>query len=115
MPLDTGDQAWLDAADASTHRDAARQYLRDHAGVAYHDRELADALLGTSWASRGDGRVATTEALADLVDTQFLHDQLDELVRAGDVEARNVPTARLDDEPVPDDWDHVTYYAASER
>ena len=114
MPLDTSDEAWRTAADASTHRDAVHQYLREHPGLAYHDRELADALMGTEWAERGDGRVTSTEALRDLVYTQFLHDQLDELVREGRVEARNVPTAHLAGEPVPDDWDHVTYYSVGE-
>ncbi|MWG34493.1 hypothetical protein [Halomarina oriensis] len=114
MPLDTTEEAWQSAADASTYRDAVRQYLADHTGVAYHDRELADAVMGTSWAERGDGGVTTTDALTDLVHTQFLHDQLDELVRAGHVTARNVPAARLGDEPIPADWDHVTYYACAE-
>ncbi|MFC5971671.1 hypothetical protein ACFPYI_10040 [Halomarina salina] len=113
MPLDTSDEAWLNAAEASTHREAVHQYLRDHAGVAYHDRELADAVMGTAWAARGDGRVTDSDAIHDLVYTQFLHDQLDELVRQGDVEARNVPTAHVTGEPVPDDWDHVTYYSVS--
>jgi hypothetical protein len=114
MPLDTTDEAWRSAAEASTHREAVHRYLRDHAGVAYHDRELADAVMGTSWAERGDGGVTTTDALVDLVYTQFLHDQLDELVREGHLTARNVPTARLGDEPVPDDVDHVTYYVSEE-
>ncbi|MFD1514011.1 hypothetical protein [Halomarina rubra] len=114
MSLDTSEEAWRTAADASTHRDEARQFLRDHAGVAYHDRELADAVMGTAWAERGHGDVTTTDALRDLVDTQFLHDQLDELVREGHVEARNVPTARLGDEPYPADWDHVTFYTTTE-
>ncbi|WP_254536456.1 hypothetical protein [Halomarina litorea] len=104
MPLARDTEAWRTAAEASTYRDEVERYLREHPDGAFHDRELADALMGTGWA---DGNATDR----DYADTMYLHDQLDELVRSGVVEARNVPTTRVDDPSIPDGTDYVTYFA----
>ncbi|PSQ00774.1 hypothetical protein BRC94_05010 [Halobacteriales archaeon QS_5_70_17] len=111
MPLDTDAEAWINADAASTHRDEVLAYLREYSGSAFHARELADAVMGTDWAGRAEAAARGDGATVDHVHTMYLHDQLNELVREGEVVARNVPTARIDDRAIPSGWDYVTYFA----
>lgn len=123
MPVDTDEPAWTGREAVPSTREGLREYLREHEGTAFSERELADAVLGTDWAAvheRGrlveelgreafrerleageypelDGVDSLAATIDRRLDTNFLAAHLSALVDAGEVTAKLVPIGGTDE------------------
>ncbi|QLC33816.1 hypothetical protein EFA46_006255 [Halarchaeum sp. CBA1220] len=115
MPIPVQSEAWESGDEPGTLKANALRFLVEHAGEAYTLDELADALVGATFAEQrerrerrerapkavADGRGVGSE-LGDVLTSRFARDYLKrevvELSRDGHIEARNVDAAAVDAE-----------------
>ena len=128
MPIDTDDAAWQEGEAVERIHEQVMDFLRDHPGEAFTEREIADAVLDTNWETahererlrrdigeeayerrlqEGDLPGEDREPLADSINTVYVGLALSRLLDLDLIEWRAVDADALD---LPYDWDRVEVY-----
>ena len=128
MPIDTDDAAWQEGEAVERIHEQVMEFLRDHPGEAFTEREIADAVLDTNWETahererlrrdigedayerryeEGDLPGEDREPLADSINTVYVGLALSRLLDLDLIEWRAVDADALD---LPYDWDRVEVY-----
>ena len=129
MPIETDDVAWQEGEAVERIHEQVMDFLRDHPGEAFTEREIADAVLETNWETaherehlrreigeeayerrraEGDLPGEDREPLADSINTVYVGLALSRLLDLDLIEWRAVDADALD---LPYDWDRVEVYA----